>query len=50
MDFGLNEGDVITIFSQYGEIIDVKLARNKEVSLALSINAFRMGNHEDSLS
>ncbi|KAL3897210.1 MAG: hypothetical protein SGCHY_003578 [Lobulomycetales sp.] len=29
MDFRLNEGDVIVICSQYGEIIDIHLARDK---------------------
>lgn len=30
LHFDLTEGDVITIFSQYGEVMDVNLARDKE--------------------
>ncbi|CAI2173277.1 16251_t:CDS:2 [Funneliformis geosporum] len=28
--FDLTEGDIITIFSQYGEILDIQLVRNRE--------------------
>ncbi|KAH9179582.1 hypothetical protein EDB89DRAFT_493263 [Lactarius sanguifluus] len=30
LHYDLTEGDVITIFSQYGEVVDVDLPRNKE--------------------
>ena len=30
LDLNLTEGDVITIFSQYGEIVDINLIRDKE--------------------
>ncbi|VDB97123.1 unnamed protein product [Peniophora sp. CBMAI 1063] len=30
LNYGLTEGDVITIFSQYGEVMDVNLPRDKE--------------------
>ncbi|ETW84103.1 hypothetical protein HETIRDRAFT_28234, partial [Heterobasidion irregulare TC 32-1] len=30
LHFDLTEGDVITIFSQYGEVMDVNLPRDKE--------------------
>jgi RNA-binding motif X-linked protein 2 len=29
LDFALTEGDVLSVFSQYGEIVDVHLARDK---------------------
>ncbi|KDQ29624.1 hypothetical protein PLEOSDRAFT_11352, partial [Pleurotus ostreatus PC15] len=30
LNFELTEGDVITIFSQYGEVMDVNMPRDKE--------------------
>jgi RNA-binding motif X-linked protein 2 len=30
LDYDLTEGDLLAIFSQYGEIVDVYLARNKD--------------------
>lgn len=30
LDFKLTEGDIIVIFSQFGEVIDINLARDKE--------------------
>ena len=29
LDYGLTEGDIITVFSQYGEIVDINLVRDK---------------------
>ena len=28
LNFKMNEGDVVTVFSQFGEIVDCRLARN----------------------
>jgi RNA-binding motif X-linked protein 2 len=30
LDYELTEGDVLTVFSQYGEIVDINLVRDKE--------------------
>ena len=30
LDFGLTEGDVLTVFSQYGQIEDINLVRERE--------------------
>lgn len=29
LDFGLTEGDVLAVFSQYGEIVDLHMVRDK---------------------
>jgi RNA-binding motif X-linked protein 2 len=30
LSFDLTEGDILAVFSQYGEIVDVNLVRNDE--------------------
>ncbi|KAK0404455.1 hypothetical protein QR680_017462 [Steinernema hermaphroditum] len=30
LDYGLNEGDVISVFSQYGEVVNINLIRDKK--------------------
>lgn len=30
LNFGLTEGDVAIVFSQYGEIVDLRLVRDKD--------------------
>ncbi|KAG8897633.1 hypothetical protein FRB99_008017 [Tulasnella sp. 403] len=44
---GLTEGDVVTIFSQYGEIVDVNLPRDKETG---KIKGFGFLMYEDQRS
>ena len=30
LDYGLSEGDVLAVFAQYGEVVDLNLCRDKE--------------------
>ena len=30
LNYGMNEGDIVTVFSQFGEVVDIRLLRDLE--------------------
>ena len=29
LNYGMNEGDIVIVFSEFGEVVDIRLARDK---------------------
>lgn len=44
LDYGLTEGDIITVFSQYGEIVDINLVRDKSTGKSKGIHHLMLIN------